>query len=58
MKEGGTSITLSGISECHYNGKCVKLHGLKLILLYYLAHIDSVIILSHFLWLVHVFYMV
>ena len=54
MQQEGPSITISGLSECHYNGKCVKLIGLKLILLYYLTHITSVLALSHFWWLVPV----
>ena len=58
MQQEGPSVPLSGLSECHYNGKCVKLHGFKLILLYYLAHIASVIFLSHVWWLVPVFSMV
>ena len=32
----GPSVTLSVLSECHHHVKIVKLHGLKLILLYYL----------------------
>ena len=48
------SKKLSRIYECHYNGKRVKLHGLKLILLYYLAHIASVLVLSNFWWSVPV----
>ena len=56
MQQEVPSITLSGLSECHYNGKCDKLIGLKLILLYYLTHITSVLALSHFWWLVPVFY--
>ena len=55
MHKEGPSITLSGLYECHYNGKCVKLIGLKLILLYYLAHITSVLALSQFWRLVPVF---
>ena len=41
--------------ECHYHGKCVKLHGLELILLYYLAHIASVLVIYHFWLLVAIF---
>ena len=55
MKQEVPSITLSGLSECQYNGKCVKLIGWKLILLYYLIHITSALALSHFWWLVPVF---
>ena len=54
----GTYVTFLGMSECHYNGKCVKLHGLKLILFYYLANLASVLILSHFWWSVPVLSMV
>ena len=54
MQQEGTYVPLSELSECHYNGKCVKIHGLRLILLYYFANISSVIILSQFGWLVHV----
>ena len=48
MQQEGTSVSLLGLSEYYYHGKCVKLHYLKLILLYYLAHIASVLILYHF----------
>ena len=53
IKEEGTYVPLSGMYECHYHTECVKL-----ILLYYLAHIFPVLVLSNFLWLVSVFSMV
>ena len=48
MKQEVPYGPLSGLSEFHYHEKCVKLHGLKIILLYYLVHIDYVIVLSQF----------
>ena len=57
MNQEGPSVPLSELSECHYHGKCVKLYGLKLILFYYLAHIASVLVLSHFWWLVPVLFL-
>ena len=58
MHQEGNSVPFLGLSVCPYYGKCVKLHTLKCILLYYLAHIASIIVLYHFWWLVHVFSMV
>ena len=54
MQEEVLFVPIYGLNECHYHGKCVKLHGLILILLYYLAHVASVLILSHFWCLIHV----
>ena len=55
INQGGPYVPLSLLLECHHYGKSFKLHGLKLILLYYLAHIASVLVLYHFWWLVPVF---
>ena len=57
MKQKGPSVPLSGLYEFHYHGKCVKLNGWKIIFLYYLAHISSVLLLFHFWWRVTVFSM-
>ena len=38
MQQEGPSVTISVMSECHYNGKCVKLHGLTYIAVLFIPH--------------------